>query len=361
MAILGMHGFDLNGQGTADDAQLITTGPGSPYSTNTPFEQGHSFNLTANTHATQLKTSSPAATVIGACHCDMLLNGSGTTNDIFRFRRNGVNHVFVRFDDTNSAIRLLNGSGTTIATSSSTFFPPEGTQQWYWYEMKVNVHDTTGTFDMKVYGSGLPTTGEVIFALTSIDTRNNSATDATVDEFVVAGASGGRVLYVDNQVFLDTTGSAPLNGLPGELRIDTLRPSGNGNYSQLVGSDGNSTNNYLNGVNQANQTVTDAAYNGSASSGDKDSYTLDNMNAIGGGSILAVRPQMRAFRSDTNAREAHILMRSSGSDDVSPAFTLGASATAFFEIHTTSPFTASAWTKTEVDGLEMGMQVGTGS
>ena len=78
----------------------------------------------------------------------------------------------------------------------------------------------------------------------------------------------------------------------GDCTVATLLPTGNGFVNQFVGSDGNSTDNYLL-VDEQPPSSTD--YVGSATTGQQDLYTLTNLT--GSGTVLAVAPTIYAVRA----------------------------------------------------------------
>jgi hypothetical protein len=139
------------------------------------------------------------------------------------------------------------------------------------------------------------------------------------------------------------------------MRVVTLYPNGNGNYSQFVGSDGNSTNNF--------QLVDEAQANDNTDYverdvvGDKDSYAFENLpstpDAIKGVQICTI-----ANKQDAGSRTGRMFFRISGTDYESADFTPAeASYTAFTHLADVSPATSSAWTESEVNGMEAGIKV----
>ena len=103
---------------------------------------------------------------------------------------------------------------------------------WYYLEISVTIDDAIGEVHVRLNGS---TTDEVSY---TGDTKNaGTATDIDAVRF----AFSGRIADV---YVLNSLGSMNNNFL-GDVAVRTLIPDGNGTSSQLTGSDGNTTDNYL--------------------------------------------------------------------------------------------------------------------
>lgn len=249
-------------------------------------------------------------------------------------------HLSVNFA-AGGQIQLRRGvsSGTVIATS--TYAPVVGA--WVYYEMQATIADSGGTCVLKADGV------EIINY--SGDTRN-AGTSTDIDAVVIAGSSGGTEAFDDLYV-LNTAGSAPYNTYLGDVKIETLVPNGNGATSQWVGSDGNSTDNYL---LVDDPTANTSDYTSSPTVGERDLYTMSDLVTTSG-TVLAVQPLAYVQKSDANSASVKALLRSSGGTVVaSPARVLSTSWTMVAgDLRTTDP-DGAGWTIASVNGLQSGVE-----
>lgn len=217
--------------------------------------------------------------------------------------------------------------------------------QWYYIEWFVVISNGLTADQCNVYVDGTQ-----YLALGSGDTQNTA--NATADRFRLQNFTGFHGVSFDD-VFASLE-SSTLPTLIGDTRVVTLSPSGNGNSSQFVGSDGNSTDNYL--LVDETGSIDDADYVQSSNVGDKDTYAMGNLT-VTATAIHAVQLSLGATKDDAGARTARGLVRISGTDYESSDLTVSSSNTVLTPIWLTSPATSSAWTQSEVDGMEAGVKV----
>jgi len=213
-------------------------------------------------------------------------------------------------------------------------------------ELKVTLSDTVGVCDLQVNGSLLKTF--------SGDTKNGG-TSAVLEE-VVFVPNIPVTITLDDLYICNGAGSVNNNFL-GDVVIETLYPNGNGNSSQLVGSDGNSTDNYLLVDEPGDPSAAD--YVGSPTIGQKDTYAFSNLVKVGG--VLGVVAHAFAHKSDAGAVSGRILARPTSTDfagaDFSPSVGTVASANGTKTIWELNPQTVAAWTTAEVDASQFGIEV----
>lgn len=274
------------------------------------------------------------------------LSGAFAT-DVFQLRDSAnIIHVALQVTSTQKlqVTRNGGGSGTVIAGPGSTTLTSD---VWYYLELKAVIDDTAGAIEVRVNGVS-ELTGS------SLDTRNAGAA-ASVNHFRLGfGSATPNVANHrwDDLYFLDDQGSTN-NGFLGDVRVQALLPNGNGNTSNLVGSDSNSTDNYL--------LVDDATANGdtdyveSSSVGDKDTYAMGNLGSTSG-TVCAVRPIVIARKSDAGLRSVCSIARLSGTEVDSSNATLSTDYQNLWDIRETKPG-GGAWTVSDVNGAEFGMKV----
>ena len=212
------------------------------------------------------------------------------------------------------------------------------------FEMKVRIHDTLGTVEIKIDGT-------TILDLGPIDTRNLGAV-GTVDN-IQMGANSGSALLIDNFVLMDDQGGVN-DDFVGDVVIEAHEPNGNGNYSDWDGSDGNQVDNYL----QVDETPHDGdtTYNAAQVNTDKDTYQVADLVATVG-TILAVQSEMIHRHEGAGGTLRHMLRRSS-TDQFGAAKTPGSGFTHSHELWELDPNAGpGAWTIANVNATEFGVEL----
>lgn len=230
-------------------------------------------------------------------------------------------------------------NGTILATSAmaAPFVP----SVWRYIEMKATLSDTVGAIVVHV--------DEVeVINISGVDTKNGG-TETTFDSYQT-NRTGSSSRYGD--VYLCTGDGVGASDFLGDCVVATLLPTNNGNSSVLVGSDGNSVNNYAL-VNEA--TPDSSNYVGSANTGDKDTYVFADI-VYAAGTVKGVVVSSYAAKSDAGARSMRAVTRSGGTDYAGSDKTLSTTYTTYKEILETNPATAAAWTITDVNNAEFGFE-----
>jgi hypothetical protein len=214
-----------------------------------------------------------------------------------------------------------------------------------WTHIEVEYTGAASTGRIKLYLNGNPTP--------ELDFTGSTGTGAMTG-FLLGGVPNnfaGQGHDYDDLVIGYNANA--LHGRVGEHIVETLFPNGNGNSSQLVGSDGNSTDNYLL-VDDAHPDASD--YVGSSSVGNKDTYAFQNL-ATPSGSILGVQVQVSALKSDAGTRAVQPVVRHSGSDYNGSDIYLSTTLSYFDRQYDTNPGTSAPWTVSDVNGAEFGARV----
>lgn len=257
-----------------------------------------------------------------------------------RFENGATTHLTLRASSTDGW-EVVRGSSTIIASSASALMVPN---VWYYTEIAVRIADTGGTVVVRLNGV------EVINF--TGDTRNAGV--AQVDQITCFFPASNTTQWIDDVYYLDDTGPAPYNTFLGDCRVPILAPNGNGTYSQLVGSDGNSTDNYQL-VDEIPPSTAD--YVGSATPGQRDTYQHTDLTTAAG-QVLAVQPAALAFASDAGAASLKTVTRlASGTERLSAAQTLSASAQWICDPPQTTDPAGVPWTITNVNNAEFGVEV----
>lgn len=251
-----------------------------------------------------------------------------------------VNLTVVRGATNITSMQLRRGT-TVLATSSAINLPPA---TWAYIELKAVLHDTTGVAEVKMNGT--------VIATFSGDTKN-AGTKTVFDTLrITGGVATSETLSVDDLYLLNGAGSSPHNDYLGDVAVEAVVPGGNGSLSQLVGSDGNSTDNYL--------LVDDAVmtdYVGSAVTGDKDLYAMGNL-VRATGTVYGVMVAAVAQNADAAAQSVKLPIKSGATTSSGSASSVTTSPSYPVRVLALNPVTAAAWIISEVNAVEAGAEVG---
>jgi hypothetical protein len=245
--------------------------------------------------------------------------------------------------------RRTSGTGTLVASTAAGVINGGDIlgagAPWYHIEVEVKVHASTGTIKLRV--NGATPSGW------SDQTNVNTGAAATVQYIKFSGNNG--IYNMDDLVIYDPTGGVNDTFPLGQLIVEELRANGNGNYSQLTGSDGNSTDNYLL-VDEDTPSLSD--YNGSATAGNKDTYAMENLVTIT--TVIGLEIRLHTFKSDTGTKQFRRVLRHSATDNNGADQALSVDPGAMYvEVFDTDPIAAGAWTPTNVNAMEVGFEVRT--
>lgn len=219
---------------------------------------------------------------------------------------------------------------------------PEAT--WVYLELGMHIANVSGTVSARL-------NGVEIMSFTG-DTDADSSTVA--DRLVLTKPGSNGEERWDDLYVCDGTGGAPSNTFLGDIRVETLYPNGNGNSSVLVGSDGNSVDNYLL-VDEASVPDDDTTYVESSTVGDKDTYAMTNLTPTTG-TVYGVQPIPWARKTDAGTRSIVSVARLSGTEVDSSDKVLTTSYAYYRDIRETKPGGGS-WSITDVNNAEFGVKV----
>jgi hypothetical protein len=250
-------------------------------------------------------------------------------------------NVSVNFIENGAiSVRRGNTGATVLASAPTGSFP---TAAWFYAEIKIVFSNTVGTVEVRINGTALITA-------TGLDTNNSTTVGSDLIAIQTPNAGGNR--QIDDFYICNGSGSVNNNFL-GDVRVATLAPTGNGASSQLAGSDGNSTDNYLL-VDESPYNTTD--YVSSSTSGQKDSYAMADLPGSAS-SVLAVQQVATLIKTDAGAIQAKHLVRSGATNYTTAGFNLSAGYVTYFYVRETDPNTSAAWTVSNVNAHEAGIEV----
>lgn len=267
-------------------------------------------------------------------------NPGGASLTPISIRDVGTTQVDIAVDYSTSKLLVRRGGSTTIITSAKTLLQ----NVYYFIELKVKIDNTVGEVELWIDG--------VLDGTFSGDTQQSA--NASADRMVHSGGTGGNGGFswrIDDVYICDDTGSIA-NDVLGDVRVLALLPNGNGNSSQLVGSDGNSTDNYL--LVDESSPNSDTDYVESSTPGDKDTYTYGNISQAG--TIYGVQVCTYAKKTDAGARTIASVARLSATEEDSSDFTLTTGYKYHVDVREEKPG-GGAWAVSDVNSAEFGVKV----
>jgi hypothetical protein len=282
-----------------------------------------------------------ASLIVGVAYRTSDYSGISTGNQVISLLDSGSLQLEVRILTT-GRLRITR-NGTTLGTGTTVLTP----SVFYYIELKATINNSTGSAVLRINGT-------TELNLSGIDTQNTA--NATVDTLQLGGGlNEGGVFNMDfDDLYVsDTTGSSPTNDFLGDTRIEAIFPNGNGNSSQLVGSDSNSTDNYLLVDETAPNSDTD--YVESSTVGDKDTYAMGNLTSTTG-TVYGVQVMPYAKKTDAGVRSIVSVARLSSTEVDSAAKTLSTTYAYLPDIREAKPG-GGAWSISDVNSAEFGVKV----
>lgn len=237
--------------------------------------------------------------------------------------------------------KLMRGA-TQIGSASAAF----ALSQWFYFEFKVDVLTSGATYELRQ--------NEVsILSGSGANLANSGANGA---DAIGWGYHASGTVTFDDVYVCDTTGSAPQNNFLGDVVAVHILPAAEGHQIDFTPSTG--TNNAA--LVDDSETVASATdYNSSDTNAQEDYYTFANMPATGLGTIYGIRVSGSWAMASTGSRVARYRYW-----DGATEFTLGSNVAAATttlvelpQISEVNPNTGVAWTKTEIDNAEFGVEV----
>lgn len=253
--------------------------------------------------------------------------------DVFAFTTAGNVDAFrVRLVVTGSFFNLaiLNSAGTVIATGTTNILA----STWYYVEVHALINGASGSCSMRINGIS-----EI--ANTTGNFGSTAVTQVTL--------TGGNNTDIDDVYVLDTTGSAPRNTFLGDVRVQTIMPSGAGSHTQWTPSTGSN----FAAVDETTPND-DTDYVSDSTAGHYDTYAYADIDS--GATVYAVQTNVWARKDDASVRQIAPVIRQSSTDYDGTTVTLGSSYGLFSQLYDKDP-TAADWTAANVNADEFGIKL----
>jgi len=281
--------------------------------------------------------------------CELQMPGSTSPIVLLSFWDGTTVQVSLEVDATGHlrATRWGTVLGTsTLAVSFNT---------WHYLEFMATIHDTAGVVEVRADGiqylyltgqDTKATTNAYVSAICLSNVWNNNPGTAQYGMGTGATTTGFKVWFDD--LYFNSNAGSKNNGFLGDRRVQSLFPTGAGNYAQWTPLSGQ---NYQN-VDE-NPPNDDTDYNSTGTVGNKDSFAMGDLSSLTG-EVDAVMVLSRARAEDAGSPKHRALIRSGGVDGESSDFTLDTTYKSLAAIFETSPSTSLDFTVAEVNSIEAG-------
>lgn len=331
MTLVYFEGFDA---GDFSIRPGVSAGSAVGTSTSTRFSSGRALS-TAYTVSNYYWTKSLTAVSQLFMGVAFTAGSAGLNNDFFYLMGDAgaTTHLTLRCPTTTS-IAVYRG-GTQLATATC-----PSISGWNYLEVSATIADSGGTCVVKVNGTSL-------ISFTG-DTKN-AGTNSTIDTVRLTGTTDNSAILYDDLYLCDSAGSSPYNTFLGDVRVDTLSPTGAGSSTQWTPDSGS---NYAR-VNEMPYSASNYVQDGT--SGHRDTYALADLS--GSPTVLAVQNCVIAKKTDAGAMSLKLAVKSSSTVAYGTTTALGVSDATLTDLRTTDPATSSAWVASGVNALEAGMEV----
>jgi hypothetical protein len=351
MALTMMEGFELSHLPAGASSIASVTAYETGRAGGLAFGFGKSGAVGTQTFTCTLPLGATQAS--GSVAAALFLTGVAslpTTMTFMGVYEGTVCHLGLRFK-ANGTVAIVRGDGVELVATTAVITAVADT--WNHYELSYLIADGTGgAATLKINGVAAAT-------ISGVDTRN-AGTTGQVSTCVFSGSfsQGTGRIRVDDYVCTDTTGPAPYNAGLGDCVVETVYPSGSGDSSQWVGSDGDSADNYA-----LVDDVSTTDYVASGTVGNRDLYQLADGSPTFG-ACLATQAEVLVAKSDSGTPPGPLvaLEKSVGGTVTAQVLLAVAEMTTTYAwrstpIRATDP-NGDSWTQTRFAGLQVGVEVG---
>lgn len=263
---------------------------------------------------------------------------SSLANDIFLLGTlntggGGLNHTLRIGANANGSIRVERYDGSTGTTLGTTAAGMLTTGTWYYIELKVRMHASTGTVEVR-------TNGVTRLTLTS----QNTAPSGEVTCYYVKLRSQAHTF--DDVYILNEQGSSFTDFL-GDIVIEATKPNGAGNSAQMTA---------FGGAASDQAALTDASdTTGLEETTDTEKTTLAHSNLTNTTlPVLGVQVWARA-KIEVAPAAMNLIARSGATETDSAEITLTSSYAWYQATFATKPG-GGAWSASDVDAAEFGIK-----
>ncbi len=340
MALLWIDGFEqYAGQADLLDAYSTASAVAISIVTgrNTGAGNNKALEIDFNGVSLQRRLSAESTSTIVVGFAWQKATAFANNFDIIRLYNNATEMITLR-QQTSGEIIVDRGSTQLFSTSGLGLL----TGTWYYIELKIFIHDTTGTVELWV--DGVKEIDE-----TSVDTRNG--TPSTITHLYLMGDSFDA--QFDDLYVLDDSGADATDRL-GDSRVETVFPDADGATNNFTAVGAGTTN--ADRVDDGSTPDDDTTYNHSSTAADKDLY---GFAALQGqvDSVFAVQVTLYARKEETGERLVRTVARSNVTEVQSADLTIGTQYRYLSNMYENDPNGGINWTEAAVNAAQFGIVI----
>lgn len=313
--------------------------------TNPPVRNGNALFL--NNGTVRQNFISSQTIIAGVRHIPIQMGGIFNDGYIIKFADStDADQLTIRYNQIGQVSIRRGSDGGTILWQSDVGIVFAGV--WDYWEVKATVHPTQGSVELRKNGISL-------VQLTNINTLATSTQNYQRVIFRNPGNFQGHYVGFDDFYICDTTGTAPYNNFLGPIRVLSINPNAQGTTNQWSASGGAGTNWDM--VNDINHDA-DSTYVESGTAGAIDLYNCTSPNTTSN-VIGAIKINAFARGTDGAPRNLQLAVKPPGTSTVY-AENVGLLQEGYYEFSRTiinNPSTNFAWTKAELDDIQIGVKV----
>lgn len=317
---MGVKGWTVGAQGT-----LSADGSGR-------FD-GRYFQIAAGGGAVGSSKNLPSTYSTVICGFAYFATAIVNNIDVIRLRTMGGVTVCSVSHDASGHLTVKNAAGSVVATGTTVI----STSTWNYVELKASVNGASGTLELRLNGA----------AEIASNTSNNGSTN--IGQIFLVSNNSAMTIRFDDFYFVDTTGSAPNNTFLGDVRVETIYPTGAGSHTAWTPNGAASNWDCV----DEHTPDDDTTYNSDATPNDIDTYAFGDIDA--GATVYGVQVSLYARKDDANTRQIAPVIRQSSTDYVGTTVTMGATYTFYSQLYDQDP-TPAAWTASNVNSDEFGVK-----
>lgn len=337
MGLLFFDGFET--YATADLSKVWDSVTSSPAINPTGGRRGGGSLEAPNNHNTQRNVIKNLNVNYSTLVAGFNFNPSGmnaSNFSFFRFLDSSTVQVALFVSNT-GAITVYRGNGTSLLGTASSGITIGADN---YIEVKVTFHNTAGAVEVRI-------NGVTVFNESGLNTRSSSNNYANAVSIGNATTLSSFYTWVyDDFYVLDTSGTTN-NTFLGDVRIDAVYPTADGEYSGWTPSEG--VDHYAL-VDEATPNTTD--YVSSDTAAQKDSYVMGNPPVLSSQIIYGVGVKVAALKDDAGSRSIKVGVRSGITDSVSDSQALTTSQKYYMKVFDKDPNTNDDWTPEAVDNVQ---------
>ena len=252
-------------------------------------------------------------------------------------------------------VEVSNTGSIQVNTTSGNFVAPDYLFPMNAYvrlELRISMaNQNAGWFELWC-------NGVMVLKKTGINTIYDYSGGGNITRYVIFDLGHGYNwnnpwrLYLDDVYITDTTGPAPYNGRLGDVRILMATPKGDGTSVNLVGSDGNSVDNYQL-IDEVPSSEVD--YVTATNPGDGGFFDMDTVPYVG--DILAVQSRALAKIIDSGNTGFKFKAKNGANTVVDTKVGLSVNSSWVYGSAMTTAPDGTAWTNTKLDATDFGFEI----